>query len=305
MSHDGHRGLLTAHRVAEVHDDLVRHGDELVRHFLDGLASGHPRIRLRNHGLRESEEARLYVLSGLRGTQESGHAEALLEIVQRLLRFPSGIREVHLVADDDDRNRVRHLEQVRNPVVLKTLRRLRSRDVVHQKGSLSPLKRTLLNPLVALLSEDVPNHEGQVREFSRRLDPQVLFRDLRPDRGDVLVRELVHHEASDQARFPDRPVAEEEDLAFDVVVDHRGAAPCRGHAYNACWLNVIRANTGVPLEEKIAECTVRVRPARSVLAITGSPCQEEVIDSRTRRGGSVCHAGPFDRKAERNRRLAK
>src|SRR5207247_2043072 len=133
-----------------------RHGNELVRGLLDGLAPRHLRVGLGDDRLREGEESRFHVLPGLRGTQEAGHAEGFLEIVQLLLSLPSRIGEVHLVPDDDEGDRV---------------------------------------------------------------------------------------------WFPPSSVAEEEDLPLDVVVDHRGAAPCRAHAYNACWLNVILANTGVPIEE--------------------------------------------------------
>ena len=79
--------------------------------------------------------------------------------------------------------------------------------------------------------------------MARRLDPQVLLRDLRPDRRDVLVGKLVDDEAADEARLPHGAVAEEEDLSFDMVINHGDAVPCGPRAYNACWLNVTRANT--------------------------------------------------------------
>src|SRR5207253_1363509 len=86
-----------------VHDDLVRHGNELVRGLLDGLAPRHLRVGLGDDRLREGEESRFHVLPGLRGTQEAGHAEGFLEIVQLLLSLPSRIGEVHLVPDDSIR----------------------------------------------------------------------------------------------------------------------------------------------------------------------------------------------------------
>src|SRR6266581_3285734 len=148
--------------------------------------------------------------------------------------LPAGLGEVHFVCDEDDRDRVSHGEQMRDPILVEALGRLRASHVVDQERAFRPLERTLLDPPVSLLAQDVPDHERHVGRLAGRLDPQVFLRDFRADRRDVIVRELVDHEASNEARLAHGAVAEEQDLSLDVVIDHDGLAPCRGHSYNAC-----------------------------------------------------------------------
>src|SRR5436309_15825607 len=132
---------------------------------------------------------------------------------------------------------------MRDPVVLAAVRGLRSGHVVHEERTLGPLKGTVLDAAVTLLAEHVPDHECQVGRPSRRLDPQVFLRHFRPDCRDVIVRELVDDEASDQTGLPHRTVAKEQDLSLDAIIDHGDVSPCRRHAYNGSWLNVRAANT--------------------------------------------------------------
>src|SRR3989442_11118557 len=132
---------------------------------------------------------------------------------------------------------------MRDPVIWEAVRGLRSGHVVDEERTLGPLEGTVLDAAVALLAEHVPNHERQVGRPSRRLNPQVFLRHFRPDCGDVIVRELVDDEASDQAGLAHRTVAKEQDLSLDAIIDHGDVSPCGRHAYNDCWLNVRDANT--------------------------------------------------------------
>src|SRR5207245_11063261 len=132
---------------------------------------------------------------------------------------------------------------MRDPVVLEAVLGLLSGHVLHEERSLGPLKGTVLDAAVALLAEHVPDHERQVGRPSWRLDPQVFLRHFRPDRRDVIVRELVDDEASDQAGLPHRTVAKEQDLSLAAIIDHGDVPPSRPHAYNDSWLNLRDANT--------------------------------------------------------------
>src|SRR2546427_5109666 len=132
---------------------------------------------------------------------------------------------------------------MRDLLIWEALGGLWSGHVIHEKRTLGPLKGTVLDAAVALLAEHVPDHERQVGRPSRRLDSQVFLRHFRPNRRDVIVRELVDDEASDQAGLPHRAVAKEQDLSLDAIIDHGDVSPCRRHAYNGCWLNVRDANT--------------------------------------------------------------
>src|SRR2546425_13252903 len=132
---------------------------------------------------------------------------------------------------------------MRDPVILEAVRGLRSGHVIHEERTLGPLKGTVLDAAVALLAEHVPDHERQVGRPSRRLDSQVFLRHFRPNRRDVIVRELVDDEASDQAGLPHRAVPKEQDLSLDAIIDLGAFSPSGPHSYNGCWLNVRVANT--------------------------------------------------------------
>src|SRR3972149_4445635 len=130
--------------------------------------------------------------------------------------------------DEDERDGSQHFPEVPEPVVRETPDRVRPGHVVHEQGALAPDERALLDVLVALLTEDVPDHEGQVDGPVWVLHAKVFLRDLRADRRDVVIRELVHDEPADEGGLADRAVPEEEDLPLDVIVHHEASDHPRG-----------------------------------------------------------------------------
>src|SRR3989441_13021911 len=159
---------------------------------------------------------------------------------------------------------------MRDPVILEAVRGLRSGNGITEERPLGPLKGSVLDAAVALLAEHVPDHERQVGRPSRRLDSQVFLRHFRPNRRDVIVRELVDDEASDQAGLPHRAVAKEQELSLDALIVHGDVSPCWRYAYNGWWLNVrdantpsIRVETEPRPEESRGDC-VRLREERNV-----------------------------------------
>src|SRR2546426_1146510 len=83
------------------------------------------------------------------------------------------------------------------------------------------LDRGLLNAAVSFLTEDVPDLHDHLDFGQGGPEAQAPFRDLRADRGDVVVRILVDDEATDQRCLPDAAVAQEHDLRLHRLARHR------------------------------------------------------------------------------------
>src|SRR5438105_15687304 len=88
----------------------------------------------------------------------------------------------------------------------------------------------------SLLSHDVPDRHVDVGSPVRPVQFDLFLRDLRAERRDVPVVELVLDESSDEAGLADRAVSDEADLRLHVLeAGQRGrvrhAAPKRSRYY--------------------------------------------------------------------------
>ena len=210
--------------VAEVGHDLVRDPDQAVHGFLRRRHEVDPFDRVAGRPqdlLSERLERGFDVVARLRARQDAGTRVLLGQEVQVLLG-PDAIRhEVRLVPHEHHRDPPREAPHGRDPVFLERPAALVVRAVVHEEDPLGPLDRGLLDAAVPFLTEDVPDLHDHLDFRQGGPEAQAPFRDLRADRGDVVVRILVDDEATNERCLPDAAVAQEHDLRFHRLARHR------------------------------------------------------------------------------------
>src|SRR6266571_2909786 len=181
-----------------------------------------PRIALFRDPFGEGLEGGLDVDARLRGRETEGtvvRAGRLDHLVLRDLRL---VLQVDLVPQEFDWNLPGDAVDSFDPVV-EIIERLPAGHVAHRQDPAGAVEVRLLEEFPeALLTHDVPNRHVDL-QLARALGHrgrQFLLRDLRAERLDVLVVEVVQDEPTDERRLPDGRLADEAHLHFHPLDFH-------------------------------------------------------------------------------------
>src|SRR5712692_6329548 len=186
---------------------------------------------------REPGEDGLDLVPGLRGGE--GELAPVCSCELRNLPLPElrARLEVGLVHREDHGHLPHDLLDAVDPVV-EVIEGLPTGHVGDGDHAIGPVKVGVLQELSeAFLAHDVPDHEDDVYlEIPfRRGHVDLLLRDARADRRDVMLFEHVGHEAPDEGGLPDALVADEADFRLELFRDQRGprseAVPDSGGGY--------------------------------------------------------------------------
>src|SRR5712692_1429873 len=172
----------------------------------------------------EPGEGFLDLVPSLRGREGKFAAVCPCELRDLPLPELRARLEVGLVHREDYRHFPHDLLDAIDPVV-EVIEGLPTGHVGHRDDAVSPVEIGVLQELAeTLLAHDVPDHEDDVHlEIPfRGGHMELLLRDARADRRDVVLFEHVGHEAPDEGRLPDALVAHEADFRLELFRDQRG-----------------------------------------------------------------------------------
>src|SRR2546426_745947 len=130
---------------------------------------------------------------------------------------------VHHVPEEHHRDVADLLADHLDPVV-EVVKGVLAREVADRDHALGALEvRVPEQGPEPFLAHDVPYHHVERRGGALPHDVERLLRDLRADRGDVAVVELVLHEPLDEGGLADRDIPDEADLGLEMLLaGHRG-----------------------------------------------------------------------------------
>src|SRR5881409_1008056 len=182
-------------------------------------------LSLEDHGPEPTEED-LHILPRFRRGVEVRRLERPHGLLDLLVAVQDHdfVFQVDLVDRIDDRNLPHDVEHALHPVVEFLERRVPC-EVAHRDDPFRPMEERFLEEIPeALLPHDVP--DGHVHVDLRAvlsLERHLALRDLRAERRDVPVVELVLDEPPDQGRLANGGLADETDLRLDALgFGHRG-----------------------------------------------------------------------------------
>src|SRR2546426_5476881 len=181
----------------------------LVSAVPDRIGEGAKRLGHAGPGLRRREE--------LRRAVDRPHPAELF------LAHDEPLGQVHLVPEEHHRDVADLLADHLDPVV-EVVKGVLAREVADRDHALGALEvRVPEQGPEPFLAHDVPYHHVERRGGALPHDVERLLRDLRADRGDVAVVELVLHEPLDEGGLADRDIPDEADLGLEMLLaGHRG-----------------------------------------------------------------------------------
>src|SRR5256712_2278473 len=181
----------------------------LVSSVPDRIGEGAERLGHAGPGLRRREELRCAV--------DRPHPAELF------LAHDEPLGQVHLVPEEHHRDVPDLLSDHLDPIV-EIVKGILAREVADRDHALGAFEvRVLEQGREPFLAHDVPHHHVERRGGALPHDVEGLLRDLRADRGDVAVVELVLHEPLDEGRLADRDIPDEADLGLEMLLaSHRG-----------------------------------------------------------------------------------
>src|SRR2546426_4181956 len=185
----------------------------LVSAVPDRIGGGGNRLAHAGPGLRRRED--------LRRAVDRPHPAELF------LAHDEPLGQVHLVPEEHHRDVADLLADHLDPVV-EVVKGVLAREVADRDHALGALEvRVPEQGPEPFLAHDVPYHHVERRGGAHPHHVERLLRDLRADRGDVPVVELVLHEPLDEGGLADRDIPDETDLGLEMLLaGHRG---CRHH----------------------------------------------------------------------------
>src|SRR6266581_1565217 len=181
-----------------------------------------PRVALFRNTFGEGLEGGLDVDARLRGREMEGTVVRAGRLDHLVLRDLCLVLQVDLVPQEFDRDLPGDAVDAFDPVV-EIVERLPAGHVAHRQDPAGAVEVRLLEEFPeALLTHDVPDRHVDL-QLARALGHrgrQFLLRDLRAERLDVLVVEVVQDEPTDERRLPDGRLADEAHLHFHPLDFH-------------------------------------------------------------------------------------
>src|SRR3990172_8190162 len=187
-----------------------------------------PRIPFLRDALGEGLERRLDVHTRFRGREAERAVVGTSGLDLVVLRDLALVLEVDLVPGELNRDLPRHAVHALDPVV-QVVQGLLPGDVAHGKDATRAVEVGLFEQFAeALLAHDVPDRHVDL-QFARPVrgaGGDLLLRDLRAERLDVLVIEVVEDESPDEGGFPDGRLTYEADFHFHPLHFHAFPPTC-------------------------------------------------------------------------------